>query len=114
MNNVWVAHFPKLIQNSLPRLGSNHVLIHFEVGAHCSNLRPFGYEMTCSTTEHFKELVQQWWLDLTPSGCGALIFAKTVAGLRVQLRHWVKFFFGSIKLRKLDLLQEVEELDIVK
>lgn len=43
INNEWVAHFPKLIQNSLPRLGSDHVPIRLEVGIYSSNPRPFRF-----------------------------------------------------------------------
>lgn len=114
MNNTWATNFPKLIQNSLPRLGSDHTPIRLEVGMHCSKPRPFRYEVTWSTTEGFNELVHQWWSELTPMGCGAFRFAKKMVGLRVKLRHWAKYSFGSIKLRKLNLLQEMEALDIVK
>lgn len=41
VNNNWVAHFPKIIQNCQPRLGSNHVPIRLEVGNHYSKSKPF-------------------------------------------------------------------------
>lgn len=37
-----------------------------------------------------------------------------MAGLRGHLRHWAKFPFGSIKLRKLALLHELEILDLAE
>lgn len=40
--------------------------------------------------------------------------AKKLAALRDHFRRWAKFSFGSIKLKKLELLQEVEKLDIAK
>lgn len=45
VNNTWVAHLNKLIQNSLPRLGSDHVPICMEVGNHGSTPRPFRFEL---------------------------------------------------------------------
>lgn len=47
-------------------------------------------------------------------GCEAFIMAKKVLALRVQLRKWTKFSFGSIKLKKLELMQDVENFDITK
>lgn len=37
-----------------------------------------------------------------------------MAGLRRQMQHWAKFLFGSIKLKKLALFHELENIDIVK
>lgn len=37
-----------------------------------------------------------------------------MASLRGRLRHWAKFTFGSIKLRKLALLHDLEVLDTGK
>lgn len=36
-----------------------------------------------------------------------------MAGVKVQLRQWAKFSFGSIKLKELALLQDVEALDCI-
>lgn len=52
--------------------------------------------------------------ELELSGCGAFILAKKLANVRERLRHWAKFNFGSINLRKLDLLDQIEKLDISK
>lgn len=103
-----------MIQNSLPRLGSDHVPIRLEVGYHCSKPRPFRYERAWSRVEGFHDLVKIWWEECSPEGCGAFILAKRVASLRGRLRHWAKFTFGSIKLRKLALLHDLEVLDTGK
>lgn len=47
-------------------------------------------------------------------GCDGFIFSKKLTYLREKLRSWVKCSFGSIKLRELSLMHELEELDIVK
>lgn len=47
-------------------------------------------------------------------GCGTFIFAKKITSLRGYLWHWSKLNFGSVKLKKMALLQEVEMLDIAK
>lgn len=46
--------------------------------------------------------------------CGTYVLAKKVTSLREYLRRWAKLNFGSIKLKKLALLHEIEVLDIVK
>lgn len=114
VNAVWFEHFPRVMQTSLPRLGSDHVPIRLEVGRHFSNPRPFRYELVWHSAEGFHELVHQWWTNTSHEGCGAFILSKKLAGVRAHLRRWAKFSFGSIKLKKLALLQEVENLDIVK
>ncbi|XP_039135825.1 uncharacterized protein LOC120273262 [Dioscorea cayenensis subsp. rotundata] len=53
-------------------------------------------------------------MEMTPEGCGAFVVSKKLAGLRERLRRWAKVCFGSIKLKKLNLLHEVEKLDVLK
>ncbi|KAH7674505.1 RNA-directed DNA polymerase protein [Dioscorea alata] len=114
VNSAWAVRFPRMIQNSLPRVGSDHVPIRLEVGNHRSSPRPFRFELVWLTTEGFQDIVHRWWQEPDLSRCGAFIVSKKLAFLREKLRHWAKFSFGSIKLRKLALLHDLEELDIVK
>lgn len=79
--------FLKMIQNNLPRLGSDHVPIRLEVGNHCSNPRPFRYKLAWSTAEDFQKLVSKWWEECSPIGCGAFVLAKKVARLTMHLHY---------------------------
>ncbi|KAH7662798.1 DNase I-like protein [Dioscorea alata] len=106
--------FPMMIQNSLPRLGSDHVPIRLEAGIHASKPRPFRFELVWSTVEGFHELIERWWNEQSFQGCGAFIFAKKLLKLRNDLRHWAKFSFGSIKLKKMALLHDREHFDVIK
>jgi len=103
-----------LVQKSLPRLGSDHVPIRLELGNHLATPRPFRYERAWDTVEDFQATVEGWWNEMTPQDCGVFIFAKKMAGLKVRLRQWAKFSFGSIKLKKLSILHDLGNLDIVK
>lgn len=47
-------------------------------------------------------------------GCGEFVMAKKMTALRVHLRRWAKLSFGSIKLKKLDLLHELDKVDVLK
>ncbi|XP_039113723.1 uncharacterized protein LOC120249283 [Dioscorea cayenensis subsp. rotundata] len=114
INNEWLTHFPRVVQMSLPRLGSDHVPLRLEVGNHISRPRLFRYEWVWSTVEGFQELVQHWWSVNNFRGCGAYIISKKIAGIRAHLLQWAKFDFGSIKLKKLALMQELETLDTTK
>ncbi|XP_039120313.1 uncharacterized protein LOC120256691 [Dioscorea cayenensis subsp. rotundata] len=114
VNRTWAEMFPRLIQNCLPRLGSDHVPIRLEVGMHCSNPRPFRFELAWNTVDGFAGLISQWWNSFNPQGCEAFVLSKKLQWLRDKLRVWSKESFGSIKLRKLALLHELEFLDITK
>ena len=65
-------------------------------------------------SERFQGLFQLWWDELTPNGCGAYIMSKKLIHSKDNLRQWSRDNFGSIKLYKLSLLQELESLDISK
>lgn len=110
----WTVNFPKIIQKCLPRMGSDHVPIWLEVGMHLSKPRPFRFELAWTTIDGFQDRIAQWWNSTSPEGCGAFVMAKNVSALREQLRRWAKFSFGSIKLKKLELLYEIDKLDIIK
>ena len=62
--------------------------------------------------EGFSDLIQAWWNELQFEGCGAFILAKKISKVRKRLKHRAKFEFGSIKLKKLEALHDLEFLDI--
>ncbi|KAH7676882.1 hypothetical protein IHE45_07G046400 [Dioscorea alata] len=64
--------------------------------------------------EGFNECVCSWWDEFQIEGCGTFVLAKKIANLRKQLKHWAKFGFGSIKLKKMALLYEIQFLDTFK
>ncbi|KAH7691786.1 DNase I-like protein [Dioscorea alata] len=80
VNGACANLFPRMLQNSLPRLGSDHVPIRLELGVHLSNPRPFRYELAWETTDGFRELVSQWWMEFSPHGCGHLLWPKRCLG----------------------------------
>ncbi|XP_039129007.1 uncharacterized protein LOC120265183 [Dioscorea cayenensis subsp. rotundata] len=114
VNSCCSDRFPRMLQKSLLRLGSDHLPIRLEVGGHFSLPRSFRFEKVWFMADGFREMIQKWWEDLAPTGFGAFVISKKLAGLRKRLRVWAKESFGSIKLKKLNLLQELESLDIIK
>ncbi|XP_039140432.1 uncharacterized protein LOC120277641 [Dioscorea cayenensis subsp. rotundata] len=114
INSLWITLFPKVLQNCLPRLGSDHVPIRLEVGFHLPIPRSFRFEQAWCLTDNFDMLIREWWSSLHPCGCGAFILAKKITRLRENLKTWAKFEFGSIKLKKLGLLHEMDLLDRVR
>ncbi|XP_039141329.1 uncharacterized protein LOC120278666 [Dioscorea cayenensis subsp. rotundata] len=111
VNAHWITLFPKVLQNSLPRLGSDHVPIRLEVGFHLPIPRAFRFEQAWCLSENFDSLIRDWWGSLHPCGCGAFILAKKIARIRASLKSSAKFEFGSIKLKKLGLLHDLDLLD---
>lgn len=59
VNSPWSERFPRMLQNSLPRLGSDHVPIRLEVGGHWSMPRPFRFELVWFMAEGFKDIMHQ-------------------------------------------------------
>lgn len=47
-------------------------------------------------------------------GYGAFVLAKKITQIREHLKHWAKFDFGSIKLKKLALLHDIEQFDVIR
>ncbi|XP_039144849.1 uncharacterized protein LOC120282161 [Dioscorea cayenensis subsp. rotundata] len=114
INSHWVTLFPKVLQNYLPRLGSDHVPIRLEVGFHLPSPRSFRFEQAWCLTDNFDMLIREWWSSPNPCGCGAFILAKKITSLRENLKTWAKFEFGSIKLKKLGILHEMDVLDRIR
>lgn len=114
VNANWIELFPRVLQNCLPILGSDHVPIRLESGIHISKLRPFRFEKAWLSASNFLDLIKEWWDAPQLVGCGAFIMAKKIALLRDQLRNWAKVDFGSIKLKKLALLHEIGILEALK
>lgn len=102
------------LQNGYPTVGSDHVPIQLKVGNHFSSPIPFRYELVWASTDGFQELVQKWWMKSTQVGCRAFIFSKKISFLMGQLWYFAKYSFGSIKLKKLAFLHDMEELDTNK
>ncbi|KAH7677295.1 RNA-directed DNA polymerase protein [Dioscorea alata] len=112
VNIAFANLYTRLFQECLPRLGSDHVPLLLVVGVQRSIPRQFRFELVWFSAEGFLDLVKSWWTDPALEGCGAFILSKKLSHLRGHLRHWAKFSFGSIKLKKLALLNDLEELDI--
>lgn len=67
VNQAWMAQFPKLSQNSLPRLGSDHVPIRLKMESHYSRPRTFLFRIGLDN------------LGGVP-GLGASVVVGTIAG----------------------------------
>lgn len=48
------------------------------------------------------------------AGCGAFVISKKVALMKKMLRHQARTCFGSIKLKKLELMNKLDTLDVAK
>lgn len=114
VNAKWIKMFPRVLQNCLPRLGSDHVPIRLESGIHIPKARLFRFEKVWFTADNFLDLIKDWWNLPQLSGCGAFILAKKITLLREKLRNWAKMEFGSIKLKKMALLHEIGLIDAIK
>lgn len=55
VNSAFSSRFPRLIQNCLPRLGSDHVPIRLEGGMHCASPRLFRFELAWTKVEGFPD-----------------------------------------------------------
>lgn len=114
VNSSWLELFPRVLQNCLPRLGSDHVPIRLEYGIHIPKPHPFRFEKAWFSANNFLDLIKEWWDSPQLVGCGAYILAKKITLLRERLRNWMKEDFGQIKLKKLALLHEIGLIDAIK
>lgn len=56
----------------------------------------------------------EWWSTPHFHGCGVFILSKKISNIKKHLKHWAKFEFESIKLKKLELLHELDLLNHCK
>lgn len=101
VNYAWVSCFPKLIQNNLPRLGSDNVPIRLEVGVHRFTPRPFRFELAWTTAEGFQELVLQWWFLSRRWVVGRLLLQRNCCFLGSNYGHGRSLVLDQLNLRSL-------------
>lgn len=97
-----------------PKHRFDNVPIRLKSAGHSPIPRPFHLEQAWCSVEHFPDLNREWWSTNSFLGCGAFILVKKITRIREQLKHWVKFDFGLIKLEKLVLLYELDLFDVCK
>lgn len=114
VNQDWLSRYPMINQSCLPRFGSDHAPIKLSTGHHTIKQHHFRFDRVWCSVDGFTELIQLWWEELSPHGCGAFILAKKLAFTGSKLREWAKSTFGSIKLHKLNILHEIENLEEIK
>ena len=111
LSHTWPSIYPRTCQYALPRFGSDHSPICIEFGAHLSQPRNFRFEKSWYSNEHLGALIQDWWTEINPEGCGAFILSKRLINLKIKLRRWASETFGSVKMHKKALLLELSSLD---
>ncbi|XP_039142274.1 uncharacterized protein LOC120279409 [Dioscorea cayenensis subsp. rotundata] len=90
VNPAWISLFPRVHQTSLPRLGFDHVPLRLEAGVFLPKVKRFRFEQVWFLENNLGELIQEWWLENAPEGCGAFILAKKLKRLKGKLREWAK------------------------
>lgn len=110
----WLTRFPRAHQFGLPRFGSDHVPICLELGQHAFRPTYFKFQSSWYTTDDFTDKIKGWWDEQDPIRCGAFIIAKKLLGLKKQFKLWAKLTFGSIRDRKRDLCQALDDLDVIQ
>lgn len=74
----------------------------------------FIFKVTQCIDDHLVDLTKTWWNKVNFVRCGAFILSKKLMHFKARLHHWPNFTFGSIKLKKLAFLNDLETLDLVK
>lgn len=105
------THWYWVIHTYLPRLGSWTCPYPLRIWLPHFQSHAFLLELDLCSVEGFSRLVEQ---AFSSSVRCFYSIKKKIAWLRNQLWHWAKVSFGSIKLRKLDILHELETLDVAK
>ncbi|XP_039115894.1 uncharacterized protein LOC120251441 [Dioscorea cayenensis subsp. rotundata] len=109
----WDSLYPRSTQFDLPKFGSDHSPICLKFGTHFKRSRLFKFEKFWYTNPDITILVQDWWSELNPVGCGAFILSKKLAHLKSNLRTWSKNTFCASKILKCNLLYELHSIDII-
>ena len=111
MTTDWEEQFSKLTQKALPRCMSDHCPIMLECGNFNRGKSYFKFENMWLQHQDFVGNVRNWWGGYDFQGSPSYILASKLKALKEDIKKWNKECFGDVRIKKLDLMHELQMLD---
>lgn len=110
----WDDYFAPVFIHTLPRIGSEHVLIWLKGGEALprSGLTPFKFQNMWLLHPGFVELIKGWWEDIEVQGHPGQRFRLKLKSIRDRLQVWTKEVFGDLNTKKKACLEKIQNWDL--
>ena len=109
-NAEWKRIFPKATIKHLPMLSSDHATLvinsHEDIP---SGPKPFRFEEAWTRDNNCSLVIKKAWVDRTRSPPQQSLSIR-IKNVKVQLKWWNKFVFGSIQSRAIKVKDELEKV----
>lgn len=110
----WDEEFNNIKQSLLPRIVSDHCPISLKCGEWDFSKSYFKFENWWMEVEGFKERMAGWWNSCEITGRPDYILAYKLKMLKVKLKEWNVLNGGSLKRKKTELLNQIQNLDLLQ
>ena len=111
VTSLWEDQFPDLIQETLVRPVSDHFPLLLESSRVKWGPTPFRFENMWLQHHSFLDQVKTWWEECPVTGWEGFKFMKKLKYIKEKIRTWNKEVFGDIRVKKREILHELEVLD---
>uniref|UniRef100_A0A2N9G9R7 Reverse transcriptase domain-containing protein n=1 Tax=Fagus sylvatica TaxID=28930 RepID=A0A2N9G9R7_FAGSY len=109
-NVEWKRLFPKATIKHLPMLSSNHAPLVINSHEDIPNgPKPFRFEEAWTRDSNCSMVIKKSWVDRLRSPPQQSLFIR-IRNVKVQLKWWNKFVFGSIQSRVTKVKDELERV----
>ncbi len=109
-NVEWKRLFPKATIKHLPMLSSNHAPLVINSHEDIPNgPKPFRFEEAWTRDSNCSMVIKKSWVDRSRSPPQQSLFIR-IKNVKVQLKWWNKFVFGSIQSRVTKVKDELERV----
>ena len=110
-SSAWEDVFPDLVQESLPRQSSDHFPIVLESSKVMWGPTPFRFENMWCNHHSFIPFIKDIWNSSSVEGLEGFKFMRKLKALKDNLKEWNKTVFRDIRIRKENVLKEIDCLD---
>lgn len=104
----WMEVEPRLTQETLPNLGSDHTSIILRSLGQSYARRPFRFDLMWLEVPGFIEKVKEWWEAEVEEGSTSFMLGQHLKLLKEKICRWRKQEFGEIEVRKVKCLGRME------
>ena len=100
-----------MVQKVLPRFMSDHCPISLDSVTYIRGKSYFKFENMWLRHEDFTGNVRLWWESYDFQGSPSFVLASKLKMLKEDIKKWNKESFGSVHIKKVELMNELQGLE---